>query len=109
MVVGESGTGKTTCACAASAQTLTPVINTLFRTELAQPRDEADRHTKQLSKTVDIDIVKAELEEKGFKVNLTVIDTPGFGDYVNNRDSWVPLVEFLDDQHEQYLRQEQQP
>lgn len=27
-----------------------------------------------------------QLEEKNFKVKLTVIDTPGFGDYVNNRD-----------------------
>lgn len=42
-------------------------------------------------------------------MNLTVIDTPGFGDYVNNRDAWQPIVEFLDDQHESYMRQEQQP
>ena len=42
-------------------------------------------------------------------VRLTVIDTPGFGDYVNNRDSWMPIVEFLDDQHESYMLQEQQP
>jgi septin family protein len=40
---------------------------------------------------------------------LTVIDTPGFGDYVNNRDSWMPIIEFLDDQHESYMLQEQQP
>lgn len=42
-------------------------------------------------------------------VRLTVIDTPGFGDYVNNRDSWMPIVEFIDDQHESYMLQEQQP
>jgi cell division control protein 12 len=42
-------------------------------------------------------------------VRLTVIDTPGFGDYVNNRDSWMPVIEFLDDQHESYMLQEQQP
>lgn len=97
MVVGESGTGKTT------------LINTLFRTELAAPRDYARRHLKQLDKSVDIDIISAELEEKNFRVRLTVIDTPGFGDYVNNRDSWVPLIDFIDDQHEHYMRQEQQP
>jgi cell division control protein 12 len=56
-----------------------------------------------------VDIIKAELEEKSFKVKLTVIDTPGFGDYVNNRDSWAPIVDFVDDQHEIYMRQEQQP
>lgn len=44
-----------------------------------------------------------------FTVRLTVIDTPGFGDYVNNRDSWQPIIEFLDDQHESYMLQEQQP
>lgn len=49
------------------------------------------------------------MEEKFFKVNLTVVDCPGFGDYVNNRDAWQPIVEFLDDQHESYMRQEQQP
>lgn len=56
-----------------------------------------------------VDIIKAELEEKSFKVKLTVIDTPGFGDYVNNRDSWAPIIDFVDDQHEIYMRQEQQP
>lgn len=38
-----------------------------------------------------------------------MIDTPGFGDYVNNREAWTPIVEFIDDQHESYMRQEQQP
>jgi len=64
---------------------------------------------KQLDKLTEVDIIKAELEEKSFKVKLTVIDTPGFGDYVNNRDSWLPITEFVDDQHEMYMRQEQQP
>lgn len=85
------------------------MINTLFSTELATGKDHTRRHTKQLDKTVEIDIIKAELEEKQFKVKLTVIDTPGFGDYVNNRDSWTPIVDFIDDQHELYMRQEQQP
>ncbi|KAL7325485.1 Septin spn4 [Mucor circinelloides] len=44
-----------------------------------------------------------------FKVKLSVVDTPGFGDYINNRDSWIPIVDFIDDQHENYMRQEQQP
>ncbi|CAD6587411.1 MAG: hypothetical protein CYPHOPRED_003911 [Cyphobasidiales sp. Tagirdzhanova-0007] len=98
MVVGESGLGKTT------------LINTLFSTELASAREYSARHVKQLEeKYTEIDIVKAELEEKQFKVKLTVIDTPGFGDYVNNRDSWTPIIDFIDDQHESYMRQEQQP
>ncbi|KIJ28836.1 hypothetical protein M422DRAFT_189203, partial [Sphaerobolus stellatus SS14] len=97
MVVGESGLGKTT------------LINTLFSTELSAPKDYTRRHVKQLDKLTEVEILKAELEEKGFRVKLTVIDTPGFGDYVNNRDSWAPIVDFIDDQHELYMRQEQQP
>lgn len=38
-----------------------------------------------------------------------MIDTPGFGDYVNNREAWNPIVDFIDEQHESYMRQEQQP
>jgi len=97
MVAGESGLGKTT------------FINTLFSTTIKNYADHKKRHAKQIDKTVEIEITKAELEEKFFKVRLTVIDTPGFGDYVNNRDSWQPIIEFLDDQHESYMLQEQQP
>ncbi|KAG1901267.1 Septin-domain-containing protein [Suillus fuscotomentosus] len=97
MVVGESGLGKTT------------LVNTLFTTELSPARNYSRRHHKQLDKLTEVEIIKAELEEKQFKVKLTVIDTPGFGDYVNNRDSWSPIVDFIDDQHEAYMRQEQQP
>ncbi|KAI9313756.1 Septin-domain-containing protein [Dichotomocladium elegans] len=97
MVCGESGVGKST------------FVNTLFTTTIKDPKKLSQRHSKQLDKTVEIEITKAELEEKNFKVKLTVIDTPGFGDYVNNRDSWMPIVEFLDDQHESFMVQEQQP
>ena len=87
----------------------TTFINTLFSTTIKNYADHKRRHAKQIDKTVEIEITKAELEEKFFKVRLTVIDTPGFGDYVNNRDSWMPIIEFLDDQHESYMLQEQQP
>ncbi|KAI8068593.1 Septin-domain-containing protein [Gongronella butleri] len=97
MVCGESGVGKTT------------FVNTLFTAGIKDRKALHLRHEKQTEKTVEIDITKAELEEKNFMVKLAVIDTPGFGDYVNNRDSWLPIVEFLDDQHEAYMAQEQQP
>ncbi|KAI9489737.1 Septin-domain-containing protein [Zychaea mexicana] len=97
MVCGESGVGKTT------------FVNTLFTTSIKEYKNPAKRHEKQLDRTVEIEITKAELEEQMFNVKLSVIDTPGFGDYVNNYDSWLPVIEFIDDQHENYMRQEQQP
>lgn len=99
MVAGESGLGKTT------------LINTLFHSSLKPYQDPNERHNKFTSpqQTVDIDIVRAEIEEKNFKVRLNIIDTPGLGNNVNNQDSWAPIVDFIDDQHELFMRQEQQP
>ncbi|KAL0083050.1 Septin-domain-containing protein [Phycomyces blakesleeanus] len=98
MVCGESGVGKTT------------FVNTLFTSTIKEPKNVTRRRfSKTPPKTVQIQITKAEIEEKMFKVKLTIIDTPGFGDYVNNRHGWIPIVDFLDDQHEKYMRQEQQP
>ena len=48
----------------------------------------------------------SDVEEKGFNVRLTVVDTPGFGDYMNNQDCWVPIIDFLDDQHHNYMKSE---
>lgn len=92
--LGESGLGKTT------------FINTLFTTILKEPVEEQLRHQKQISHTVEINITRVELEEKGFTMKLTLIDTPGFGDYVNNKDCWVPVARFIDQRYENYLRKE---
>ncbi|KAI3661648.1 hypothetical protein MP638_002900, partial [Amoeboaphelidium occidentale] len=101
MIVGESGLGKTT------------FINTLFTTGVLQYKNMNDPdYAKKLlaqEKTTEIELTKAVIEEKGFHVQLTIIDTPGFGDYVDNTDAWLPIVEFIDDQHEAFLRQENQP
>lgn len=92
--LGESGTGKTT------------FINTLFTTTIKEP---SRRPRVGREPTVEIEITRAELEEHQFQMKLAVIDTPGLGDYVNNRNGWRPIMEYIDDQHERYLRQEQQP
>ena len=66
MVAGESGLGKTT------------FINTLFQTSLKPHQDPNQRHNKFTTahQTVEIDIVRAILEEKNFKIRLNIIDTP---------------------------------
>lgn len=97
MLAGESGLGKTT------------FINTLLSMGLKPYKDVSQRHQTPLQKTVEIEITKAVLEEKDFMTRVNVVDTPGFGDNVNNRDAWQSVVEFIDDQHESFMRQEQQP
>lgn len=95
MVCGESGLGKTT------------FIDTLFQTTL-KPMEQ-QRANSSIRKTVEIDVIRAILEEKNFNLRVNVIDTPGFGDNVDNKKAWQSLVDFIDDQHDSFMRQEQQP
>ncbi|CAH2015966.1 unnamed protein product [Acanthoscelides obtectus] len=47
-----------------------------------------------------------EIEERGVKLRLTVIDTPGFGDAVNCEDSWKVCINYIDEQFRQYFTDE---
>ena len=40
------------------------------------------------------------------RLKLTVVDTPGFGDYVNNNQSWQPILNNIEMRFEAYLEQE---
>ncbi|KAK9236161.1 Septin-domain-containing protein [Lipomyces kononenkoae] len=93
MVVGESGLGKST------------LISTLFNMPLYPPRSEK-RPSADIPKTVAIQSISADLEEGGVKLRLTVVDTPGFGDFVNNEDAWLPIVENIEQRFDAYLEAE---
>ena len=41
---------------------------------------------ERLEKTVDIESSTVEIEERGVKLKLTVVDTPGFGDSLDNSE-----------------------
>jgi len=93
MVVGESGLGKST------------LINTLFNTTLYPPKEPIPPAAER-SKTVSIESIDADIEENGVRLHLTVVDTPGFGDFVNNDDSWKPIAENIESRFDSYLEQE---
>ena len=40
----------------------------------------------EIKKTVEIDTFTVDIEDRGVRLRLTVVDTPGFGDAVNNND-----------------------
>ncbi len=42
--------------------------------------------SEKIDKTVSIDASTVEIEERGVKLRLTVVDTPGYGDAINNND-----------------------
>ncbi|KAJ7036844.1 Septin-domain-containing protein [Mycena alexandri] len=93
MVVGESGLGKST------------LINTLFNSSIFLPR-ETPHPAAERPKTVVIENIQADIEENGVRLRLTVVDTPGFGDLVNNAASWNSILETIEQRYEAYLSQE---
>jgi septin family protein len=46
-------------------------------------------------KTVEIETRTVELEEKGVKLRLTVVDTPGFGDGMNSTERLNSLFDYF--------------
>ncbi|XP_011418072.1 septin-2 isoform X5 [Magallana gigas] len=93
MVVGESGLGKST------------LVNSLFLTDL-YPERHIHTASEKITQTVKIDASTVEIEERGVKLRLTVVDTPGFGDSLNSQDCFKPIIQYIDSQFERYLEDE---
>ncbi|XP_038129433.1 septin-9-like isoform X2 [Cyprinodon tularosa] len=94
MVVGQSGLGKST------------LMNTLFKSKVSRNKSVQSGPEERIPKTVEIKSISHDIEEKGVRMKLTVIDTPGFGDQINNENCWQPIMKFINDQYEAYLQEE---
>jgi len=93
MVVGRSGLGKST------------LVNTLFASKLTSSNGRK-LPVDPIEKTTEIKVSHHTLIENNVRLNINVIDTPGFGDQINNEKCWDPLVKYVKEQHSQYLRKE---
>jgi len=93
IVVGQTGLGKST------------LINTIFASHLidSKGRLEADEPVRQ---TTDIHPVSHMISENGVRLRLNIVDTPGYGDLINNEGCWDPIIKYIKDQHSAYLRKE---
>lgn len=94
MVIGESGLGKST------------FINSLFLTELYNPEDFPGTFERRNKKTTFVDSTSVVLNEKGVNLRLTIVDTPGFGDSIDNTNCWQPITDYIDAKYEDYLSSE---
>ena len=43
------------------------------------------------------------MKESGVNLTLTVVDTPGFGDAVDNSGCWDPVTQYVEAQYEAFL------
>ncbi|KAK4542462.1 hypothetical protein LTR36_006714 [Oleoguttula mirabilis] len=103
MVCGASGTGRTTFVNTLCGRpVLGPNSGTL------QARDYDDPSTAHLEEQVKIKPVTVELEldEEGTRVSLTIVDTPGFGDNVDNEQSFGEIASYLERQYDDILAEE---
>ncbi|RKP05025.1 Septin-domain-containing protein [Thamnocephalis sphaerospora] len=89
MVVGTSGLGRTT------------FVNTLCAKQVL--RHEQPDHT---TNGVRIRPVMVDLEEEGVKINLTIVDTPGFGDSIDNESSFNDILGYVEKQYDDILAEE---
>jgi len=93
IVVGQTGLGKST------------LINTIFASHLIDSKGRLE-HDEPVRQTTEIQRVSHVIVENGVRLRLNIVDTPGYGDQVNNEGCWDPIIKYIKDQHSAYLRKE---
>ncbi|KAF3048618.1 hypothetical protein E8E11_001835 [Didymella keratinophila] len=94
MVCGASGTGRTT------------FVNTLCGQSVLEHKESDDPSTAHVEEGVKIQPVTVELDEEGTRISLTIVDTPGFGDQIDNEASFGEIVGYLERQYDDILAEE---
>ncbi|EPS37898.1 hypothetical protein H072_8513 [Dactylellina haptotyla CBS 200.50] len=94
MVCGASGTGRTT------------FVNTLCGQSVLSSKECDDPSSAHVEEGVRIKPVTVELDEEGTRISLTIVDTPGFGDQIDNEASFSEIVGYLERQYDHILAEE---
>ncbi|KAI4523853.1 Septin-domain-containing protein [Schizophyllum commune] len=94
MVVGESGTGRTT------------FVNTLCESDILAHKVIDAPENAHLEEGVRVKPVHVELEEDNVRISLTVVDTPGFGDNIDNELSFQEITNYIERQYDDILAEQ---
>lgn len=57
----------------------------------------------KIDKKIQIVEQNAEVEEKGVKLKLTIVDALNYGEALDGKDSIEPIINYIDEQFEKYL------
>ncbi|BGP42197.1 Cell division control protein 11 [Rhodotorula kratochvilovae] len=94
LVVGQSGTGRTT------------FVNTLCESNVIAHKEPVAPEMAHQEDGIKINPVNVELEEDGVRISLTVVDTPGFGDQIDNEFTFNEIMGYLERQYDDILAEE---
>ncbi|KAI8871146.1 cell division/GTP binding protein [Ramicandelaber brevisporus] len=94
MFVGASGLGRST------------FINTLCETLVVDKPELAPPENAHIAEPMQFKTYSVDLEEDQQRISLTIVDTPGFGDSLDNEDSFQKILAHIEDQHDEALAEE---
>eukprot|EP01147_Barroeca_monosierra_P007357 gene7357-505_t len=93
MVVGRSGLGKST------------FVNTLFSSDIYEHQDYPPPG-QRIPSTTSVRESIVTLVENDVHLTLKLVDTPGFGNAINNSRCWVPIEQYIDEAFAKYESEE---
>jgi septin 7 len=79
-------------------------VNSMFLTNIYSREDNIIGIDQD--QTLQVETHEITLEENGVRLALTIVDTPGFGDAVDNTQCWKPIIAYVEKQFEDYLEGE---
>ncbi|KAJ1721451.1 Cell division control protein 11 [Coemansia erecta] len=94
MLVGESGLGRTT------------FLNTLCERMVVSKAEKTNTEQAHIAEPMQFKHHTVEMEEDGMKIILNIIDTPGFGDGIDNENCFMQIQEYLESQFDEVLAEE---
>ncbi|KAJ3540555.1 hypothetical protein NMY22_g4247 [Coprinellus aureogranulatus] len=89
-----SGTGRTT------------FVNTLCESDLLRHKIVDSPETAHLESGIKIKPAHIEFEEEGIRIALTVVDTPGFGDSIDNEFAFQEIMSYIERQYDDILAEQ---
>lgn len=94
MSVGPQGVGKTT------------LLSTLFNKNLDVPLRELPASRDGTDIPIDVNTKSFDIEEKGIRLKLSIADCQNYGLSINLKNSYKPIVKYIDKQFAEYHKRE---